>query len=65
MKAYKPCFSTRTIQLDFDWTTYDNINGSGGPFMLDIIGPAGPLSYVPGPNISLQAYKGIFGPPLK
>ena len=31
--------------LCFDRTTYDNINGPGGPFMLDIIGPAGPLMY--------------------
>ena len=31
--------------LCFDWTTYDNINGPGGPFMFDIIGPAGPLMY--------------------
>ena len=29
----------------FDRTTYDNINGPGGPFMFDIIGPAGPLMY--------------------
>ena len=26
-------------------TIYDNINGLGGPFMFDIIGPAGPLMY--------------------
>ena len=31
--------------LCFDRTTYDNINGPGGPFMFDIIGPAGPLMY--------------------
>ena len=31
--------------LCFDRTTYDNINGPGGPFMLDIIDPAGPLMY--------------------
>ena len=31
--------------LCFDRTIYDNINGSGGPFMFDIIGPAGPLVY--------------------
>ena len=31
--------------LCFDRTTYDNINGPGGPFMLDIVGPAGPLMY--------------------
>ena len=31
--------------LCFDRTTYDNINGPGGPFMSDIIGPAGPLMY--------------------
>ena len=31
--------------LCFDRTTYDNINGLGGPFMFDIIGPAGPLMY--------------------
>ena len=31
--------------LCFDRTTYDNINGPGGPFTLDIIGPAGPLMY--------------------
>ena len=31
--------------LCFDRTTYDNINGSGGPFMFNIIGPAGPLMY--------------------
>ena len=32
--------------LCFDRTTYDNINGPGGPFMFDIIGPAGPLMYL-------------------
>ena len=31
--------------LCFDRTAYDNINGPGGPFMFDIIGPAGPLMY--------------------
>ena len=31
--------------LCFDRTTYDNINGLGGLFMFDIIGPAGPLMY--------------------
>ena len=31
--------------LCFDRTTYDNINGPGGPFMLDIVGPAGSLMY--------------------
>ena len=31
--------------LCFDRTTYDNINGPGGPFMFNIIGPAGPLMY--------------------
>ena len=31
--------------LCFDRTTYDNINGPGGPFMFDIIGLAGPLMY--------------------
>ena len=31
--------------LCFYRTTYDNINGPGGPFMFDIIGPAGPLMY--------------------
>ena len=31
--------------LCFDRTTYDNINGPGGPVMFDIIGPAGPLMY--------------------
>ena len=31
--------------LCFDRTTYDNINGPGGAFMFDIIGPAGPLMY--------------------
>ena len=31
--------------LCFDQTTYDNTNGLGGPFMFDIIGPAGPLMY--------------------
>ena len=31
--------------LCFDRTTYDNINGPGGPFMFDIIDPAGPLMY--------------------
>ena len=34
MKAFLP---TRTA--------YDNINGPGGPFMLDIIGPVRPLMY--------------------
>ena len=31
--------------LCFDRTMYDNINGLGGPFMLDIVGPARPLMY--------------------
>ena len=31
--------------LCFDRTTYDNINGPGGPFMFDIIDPAGPFMY--------------------
>ena len=31
--------------LCFDRTTYDNINGPGGPLVFDIIGPAGPLMY--------------------
>ena len=31
--------------LCFDRTTCDNINGPGGPFMFDIIGPAGPLMH--------------------
>ena len=31
--------------LCFDRTTYDNINGPGGTFMFDIVGPAGPLMY--------------------
>ena len=31
--------------LCFDRTTYDNINGPGGPFMFNIIGPARPLMY--------------------
>jgi len=31
--------------LCFDQTTYDNINGRGGLFMLDIVAQAGPLMY--------------------
>ena len=31
--------------LCFDQTAYDNINGQGGTFMFDIIGPARPLTY--------------------
>ena len=31
--------------LCFGRTTYNNINGPGGPFMLVIIGPAGPFMY--------------------
>ena len=34
-----------TDHLCFDRTTYDNINGPGGSFMLNIIDPAGPLMY--------------------
>ena len=46
--------------LCFDRTTYDNINGPGGPFMFD--NWSGRTTYVPGPNISLQPHYGIRTP---
>ena len=39
-------FAHPADHLCFDRTTYDNINGPGGPFMLDIVGLAGPLMYL-------------------
>ena len=47
--------------LCLDRTTYDNIknDGPGGPFMFDIIGPAGLLMYVPGPDILLQHFSHV------
>ena len=51
MHAISPCTREQNLSfahsdhLCFDRTTYDNINGLGGPFMFDIIGSAGPLMY--------------------
>ena len=50
-----PRFLTWTIYVLGGPLSYDNINGPDGTNYVVIFGPAGPLQYVPGPNISLQA----------
>ena len=39
-----------TQPLCFEWTTYNNINGSGGAIYVITVGQVGPLTCEPKPN---------------